>query len=305
MSKSRLRPGRLGSFVAGYRVCLLERGYAPGTVKHELGFLSALGRWMIDQGLRVEQLDSGVVDGLVDVLRAAGWRSSIARRPRSLLIYLRELGVIEAEPRGRLSPLEELIEWYREWLLVERGLAAIAVVRYAACARRFLDERTRREDELGVKDLRGEHVTAFLLRECERLSVGSAKGRVGELRSLPRYLFQRGLTPLALADSVPQVAGWRVATHASTARRQCPSLDGKQIHPHVLRHSCAMSLLQAGVDTTVIALWLGHADVRSTQPYLHADLPIKEQALALVTPAGIKPGRYKPPDKLLAFFEGL
>ena len=57
-----------------------------------------------------------------------------------------------------------------------------------------------------------------------------------------------------------------------------------------------MSLLQAGVDTTVIALWLGHADVRSTQPYLHADLTIKEKALALVTPADVKPGRYKPPD---------
>jgi len=76
-----------------------------------------------------------------------------------------------------------------------------------------------------------------------------------------------------------------VATHAVVATANCPSLKGKQLHPHVLRHSCAMSLLQAGVDTTVIALWLGHADVRSTQAYLHADLTIKEKALALVTPA--------------------
>ncbi|MGH7918424.1 MAG: tyrosine-type recombinase/integrase [Candidatus Dormibacteraceae bacterium] len=97
----------------------------------------------------------------------------------------------------------------------------------------------------------------------------------------------------------------RVATHASTAATRCPSLNGKQLHPHVLRHSCAMSLLQAGVDTTVIALWLGHADVRSTQPYLHADLTIKERALALVAPIDIKPGRYKPPDTVLAFLEGL
>ncbi len=97
----------------------------------------------------------------------------------------------------------------------------------------------------------------------------------------------------------------RVNTHAATATSSCPSLLGKQLHPHVLRHSCAMSLLQAGVDTTVIALWLGHADVRSTQAYLHADLTIKETALALVTPADVKPGRYKPPDKVLAFLEGL
>ena len=66
-----------------------------------------------------------------------------------------------------------------------------------------------------------------------------------------------------------------------------------------------MTLLHAGVDTAVIALWLGHADVRSTQPYLHADITIKEKALALVAPADVKPGRYKPPDKVLAFLEGL
>jgi integrase len=66
-----------------------------------------------------------------------------------------------------------------------------------------------------------------------------------------------------------------------------------------------MSPLQAGVDTTVIALWLGHADVRSTQPYLHADLTIKERALALLAPAAIAPGRYKPADRMLAFLEAL
>lgn len=97
----------------------------------------------------------------------------------------------------------------------------------------------------------------------------------------------------------------RVTVHAATAAAKCPSLAGKQLHPHVLRHSCAMALLQAGVDTTVIALWLGHADVRSTQPYLHADLTIKEKALALVTPADVKPGRYQPPDATLAFLEAL
>jgi site-specific recombinase XerD len=97
----------------------------------------------------------------------------------------------------------------------------------------------------------------------------------------------------------------RLATHTKVAATQCPSLNGKRLHPHVLRHSCAMSLLQAGVDTTVIALWLGHADVRSTQPYLHADLTIKERALALLTPADIPPGRYKPPDTVLAFLEAL
>ena len=97
----------------------------------------------------------------------------------------------------------------------------------------------------------------------------------------------------------------RIRVYAATAARRCPSLQSKKLHPHVLRHSCAMNLLHAGVDTTVIALWLGHADVRSTQPYLHADLAIKEKALALTTPASVQPGRYKPPDAMLAFLESL
>jgi site-specific recombinase XerD len=97
----------------------------------------------------------------------------------------------------------------------------------------------------------------------------------------------------------------RLALHAVTAAASCSSLKTKKLTPHVLRHTAAMSLLHAGVDTAVIALWLGHVDVRSTTPYLHADLPIKERALALATPASAPPGRYRPPDPLLAFLESL
>ena len=97
----------------------------------------------------------------------------------------------------------------------------------------------------------------------------------------------------------------RVSTHAATAAQGCRSLLGKRIHPHVLRHTAAMSLLRAGVDTSVIALWLGHAGVRSTDAYLHADISIKEKALALTTPVSARPGRYRPPDKVLAFLESL
>ena len=73
----------------------------------------------------------------------------------------------------------------------------------------------------------------------------------------------------------------------------------------MLRHTAAMRLLHAGVDTTVIALWLGHEHVETTQIYLHADLAIKEAALARTTPLDSKPGRYQPPDTLLAFLEAL
>lgn len=96
-----------------------------------------------------------------------------------------------------------------------------------------------------------------------------------------------------------------VRQHAATAARRCPSIRADKLHPHVLRHSCAMSLLQAGVDTAVIALWLGHADIRSTNVYLHADMAIKQRALDLTTPATTPPGRYQPDDALLAFLESL
>ena len=97
----------------------------------------------------------------------------------------------------------------------------------------------------------------------------------------------------------------RLATHAVTASAACPSMRSKRVTPHVLRHTAAMRLLQAGVDTTVIALWLGHEQVETTQIYLHADLKLKEQALARTTPPDGKPGRYQAPDAVLAFLEGL
>ena len=103
----------------------------------------------------------------------------------------------------------------------------------------------------------------------------------------------------------PDAIQRRVTLHAQRAADQTPSLKHKHLTPHVLRHTSAMHLLMAGVDTSVIALWLGHADPRSTQAYLHADLTLKEKALALTVPPGVKPGRYRPADSLLAFLESL
>jgi integrase/recombinase XerD len=98
---------------------------------------------------------------------------------------------------------------------------------------------------------------------------------------------------------------WLLAKHVRAAADGCPSLRAKQVSPHVLRHTCAVNLLRAGVDIATIALWLGHADIRATQIYLHADLALKERALARTAPPNIAPGRYRPPDTLLAFLEQL
>jgi integrase/recombinase XerD len=97
----------------------------------------------------------------------------------------------------------------------------------------------------------------------------------------------------------------RLGKYIDIATHRCPSLQEKRVTPHTLRHTAAMRLLHAGVDTTVIALWLGHERVDTTQIYLHADLALKERAIARTTPPDTRPGRYKPPDTLLAFLEGL
>jgi integrase/recombinase XerD len=97
----------------------------------------------------------------------------------------------------------------------------------------------------------------------------------------------------------------RLSVHAAEAARTCPALASKNVTPHVLRHTAAMRLLHAGVDITVIALWLGHENVTTTQIYLQADMALKQRALDRTTPAATPPGRYQPPDQLLAFLEAL
>jgi integrase/recombinase XerD len=97
----------------------------------------------------------------------------------------------------------------------------------------------------------------------------------------------------------------RLTRHAEAARRHCPSLTGKTITPHVLRHTAAMRLLHAGVDITVIALWLGHENINTTQIYLQADLALKQKALDRTTPPDSPPGRYQPSDQLIAFLEAI
>ena len=115
----------------------------------------------------------------------------------------------------------------------------------------------------------------------------------------PLFITSRG-GPLS-HDALQQ----RLAVHAAKAVSTCPTLAAKKITPHVLRHTAAMRLLHAGTDITVIALWLGHESVTTTQIYLQADMALKQQALDRTTPLATPPGRYRPSDQLLAFLEAL
>jgi len=96
-----------------------------------------------------------------------------------------------------------------------------------------------------------------------------------------------------------------VARYAAAASVKCPALVGRSVTPHTLRHTTAMALLRRGVDQTVIALWLGHESIETTQLYLHADIQLKEKALGHSDPSGAQPARFRPSDPLLAFLQNL
>lgn len=115
----------------------------------------------------------------------------------------------------------------------------------------------------------------------------------------PAFPTQRK-TPLS-ADAVQRL----VTKHAAVAANTCPSIATKRVTPHTLRHTAAMALLHAGIDTSVIALWLGHESPVTTHIYLHADMTVKEQALSRINGPNTTPGRYRPTDVLIDFLERL
>jgi site-specific recombinase XerD len=136
--------------------------------------------------------------------------------------------------------------------------------------------------------------------------------RKDTVRALRNWLKERGGQP---EDVVfPNARGaalsrdgveYLLAKHLVTARRTCSSLEGKRVSAHVLRHTLAMDLLQRGVDRSVIALWLGHEHMDTTQVYFHANPQLKEQALAKTEPFPGQSRRYHPSDPLLAFLQSL
>ena len=115
------------------------------------------------------------------------------------------------------------------------------------------------------------------------------------------FIFQSHRGPSLSRDAVSHL----VTRHAKKAASTCPSLQSRRVTPHVLRHTTAVHLLQSGVDRAVIALWLGHESVETTQMYLDADLKMKERALARTAPPEVGRLRYRPTDRLLAVLEAL
>lgn len=116
-----------------------------------------------------------------------------------------------------------------------------------------------------------------------------------------QHVFQSGRGGRLSADAVQHL----VAKHVTAACTTCPSLKTKRVTPHVLRHTAAMELLQAGVDRAMIAIWLGHESLDTTQTYLDANLALKEAILAKTQPVQSRPGKYRPDDQLLSYLKSL
>ena len=200
--------GRMGAHVEGYRLFLLGLGYTPGTIRGMLKVLGRLGRWMESNSLEPAGLDQAGVEGFRVACLTNGPRLVPSRRELMLVLdFLRAEQVIGPEVPLPPSGVDGAVTGYVDWLVADRGLAATTVVRYRRTAWRFLTQRSVVSGGPWA-GLAGAEVNAFLLAECRRCSVGAAKGRVAEMRSLLRYGYLHRLIEVPLAESIPSVAGW-------------------------------------------------------------------------------------------------
>lgn len=206
-------PGPMAAHAEGFRLELARLGYTPGSAEMQMLLMARASRWLAGEGLGAGDLSAVRVERMLAGWRAAaapGARVATARSLVALLAHLRADGVLAVDLPVPSSPLDDLLADYRGHLVRDRGLAARTILRYEVTARRFLEgRRAVGGGWTGAEGLTGGEVTSFLLGECSRVSVGSAKGRVAELRSLLRFLHLHGVTAGCLAESVPPVAGWR------------------------------------------------------------------------------------------------
>ena len=133
------------------------------------------------------------------------------------------------------------------------------------------------------------------------ITMRQAASMLGVSEAVVRRLIAQKTLP---AKQIVKFAPWmRKAVERASSR--CTTLKKKRVSPHVVRHGTAMALLQSGVDIAVIALWLGHESIETTNVYVHANLAMKEKALAKVAPIGRRFRRFRANDHLLAFLESL
>jgi site-specific recombinase XerD len=249
--------GWLAPWADGYGDELARLGFTRNSGITHVVLMGQLSRWMSEVGIVVGDLTEGRVERFFDSRRARGQRRvPTARTLAPLFVYLRSQGVVTPPEAVAATPLEDLLACYRRHLVDDRGLAPSTVTGLEERARLFLSERmSARGGGTGVQGLCAGDVTRYLLRECSRLGVGSAKNRVTELRSLLRFLYLQGLIGSDLAAAVPPVAGWRDTALPST-------LAASEVA--ALLSSCDRSKLTGRRDFAILTL-LARLGLRSCE----------------------------------------
>jgi site-specific recombinase XerD len=198
--------GPLAPYAGGFAQDLAVKGYAESTVAEHVRLIAQLSWWMADQSLETSDLTPARVEQFVQVRP-----DRLAHRPlEPLLDYLRRAGLVPppGPPQPTVSIMDGLLGRYRRYLLDERGLVETTVQDYGRRARVFLSQRTS-GSELAFEGLTAAEIRQFVLGECERRSVGSAKCLTKALRSLLRFAFMEGWTATDLTTAVPAVANWQ------------------------------------------------------------------------------------------------
>ena len=224
--------GPLEPFVAGFAGELSRQGYTSNSVRPQIQLLAHLSRWLAREELDAAGLTPPVAKAFLAARQAAGYgRFCSPKALVPLLSYLRGLGEAPAPAPAPVpvTAVERLLERYRNYLTVERGLAARTARGYIDLVRPFLTERVS-ADERDLQDLTAGDVSAFVVDGCRDGRCGSAKALITALRSLLGFLHVEGLICGPLVDAVPSVAGWRLAglpraLEAGQARRLLASCD--------------------------------------------------------------------------------
>ena len=198
--------GPLAPYVDGFATGLLGQGYTRSSAEQHVGFVAHLDRWLLAEGLGVEDLSGPTIERYLLQRRAAGYAEYTSMKAvQPLRAFLAPLGVWPAECPVRLDPVEELLGAYRDYLLGERGLGRDTVTGYVHVARGFLASRAHRE-QLDLAGTTASDVVEFVLSSCPGRPTGSAKLIVTATRSLLGWLHLSGRVPVSLVAAVPAVA---------------------------------------------------------------------------------------------------
>ena len=201
--------GPLEPFALGFCRELALRGYTPGSAAQQLRLVGRLSRWLADRQRDVRGITPEQIEQFISARREEGYRHWISPQALlPLLDYLCSIGALAAPPAAVLSPMEEILERYTEFMVSERALAEETIRHYLHTARIFLETREN-QGHLDLEKLNAKEIGQFILDKCSPSNVGSAKKIVVGLRSLLQFLYLECITAESLTGAVPGVSGWR------------------------------------------------------------------------------------------------